>query len=312
MFTRRAAFTAIGATGAATMLAAAFPLHSAIAAGPRRLGDPAPVDEYAAANEAGRFKRPRHDSPLRDGKIARGDRDIVAAWFSDPTQRYRHFALGAEHEPASLVVSMKDRRTYKMVLPDDSVFEDREPRIVDIDGQDMVVAVRSYLKTGAALALIAVVPEKGLKIIAETPPIGRPFRWLNPAGIADFDGDGVLDIALVRTPHIEGELQLWTARNGALVQTQALDDVCNHALRSPHLKLHAIADFNGDGVADLAIPSQNRRSLRFLSFRGGRITEFSRFELPAVAAEDFSVVTRAGRPAVVVGFSAGRSMVVEP
>ncbi len=299
MLTRRAALAVLAAAGSGW--------HPASAAGTAKPGEPDTVDDAS-----GRFKRPRHDVPLRDGKVARGSRDIIAAWFSDATQRYRHFALGSEHEPASVVVSLKDRRTYKLTLPNDSVFEDREPRIVDIDGQDMVIAVRSYLKTGAALALIAVVPDKGLKIIAETPPIGTPFKWLNPAGVADFDGDGVLDIALVRTPHVDGELQLWTARDGALVQTQALDDVCNHALGSQHLKLHAIADFNGDGIADLAIPSQNRRGLRFFSFSGGRANEFSRIELPAVAAEDFRVVMQGGRPAVMVGFSAGRSMLVEP
>ena len=30
---------------------------------------------------------------------------------------------------------------------------------------------------------------------AETPPTGSPNTWLNPAGIADFDGDGMADIA---------------------------------------------------------------------------------------------------------------------
>ncbi len=259
----------------------------------------------------GRFKRPVHDKPLPGGKVARGNRQILAAWFSDPTQRYRHFALGAEYEPGSLVISTADHRAHKLALPADSVFEDREPRIVDIDGTDMVLVVRSYLKTGAALALVGIVGLEA-KVLIETPPIGAPFKWLNPIGPANFTGDGILQIALVRTPHINGQLQLWTARNGQLVQTFAIDDVCNHALGSPFLKLHAIADFNGDGVPALAVPSQDRRRIRFFSFKGGRAKEFASVEIPAVAAEDFQVVTKDGRPAVQVGFNAGRTMVVAP
>ena len=267
----------------------------------------------ASSDPPGRYRRPRGDTPLPDGKVARGTRNIAAAWFSDPTTRYRHFALGTEHEPETLVVSTSDRRVYRLKLPSDSVFEDREPRIADIDGdgQDEIIVVRSYLKQGAALAIIAVRGD-GLEIIAETPPIGEHFRWLNPAGVADFDGDGKPDVALVRMPHTHGELELWTLRDGKLVRTYRESDVSNHAVRGLHFKLSAVADFDGDGVADLAIPSFDRRSLRILGFRNGRVREIDRIALPAVAAEDFELVQRHGRPAVRVGLNGGRNVVVTP
>jgi FG-GAP-like repeat len=260
-----------------------------------------------------RFARPHADRPLPDGKLARGRRNIAAAWFSNPTARYRHFALGAEHEAETLVVSTTGRRVFLLTLPADSVFEDREPRIADVDGdgRDEVIVVRSYLKTGAALAIVAVRGD-GLEIVAETPPIGQPFRWLNPAGVGDFDGDGRPDIALVRMPQIAGELEVWTLRNGTLVRTASGDDVSNHAAGSRHLKLSAVADFNGDGIADLAIPSFDRRALRFLAFQGGRPIEFARIALPAAAAEDFRLVEKDGRAAVAVGLNGGRTVVVEP
>jgi hypothetical protein len=285
------------------LTAGAAMLHPALARGQFK----AEADVVDAPQ--GRFKRPRHDAPLKDGKIARGNRTILAAWFSNPTQRYRHFALGAEYEAASLVISTADHRAYKLALPEDSVFEDREPRIVDIDGVDMVIAVRTYLKQGAALALVAIIDNE-IRIVVETPAIGAPFKWLNPIGPANFAGDGILQIALVRTPHIDGQLQLWTARNGEMIQTVAVDDVCNHAIRSPFMKLHAIADFNGDGIPDLAVPSQDRRRIRFLSFKGGRAREFASAELPAMAAEDFKVVIRDGAPAVQVGLAGGRTVIV--
>lgn len=267
----------------------------------------------AAVEPTAPYRRPRTDRPLPGGKVGRGARNIAAAWFSDPTTRYRHFVLGSEHEAETLVVSTSSRRVYKLTLPADSVFEDREPRIADVDGdgEDEVIVVRSYAKTGAALAVVGVRGD-GIAIIAETPPIGEPFQWLNPAGVADLDGDGRPDIALVRMPHTMGELEVWTFKDGGLVRTYVESDVSNHALRSAHVNLSAIADFDGDGVADLAVPSLDRRSLRVLSFRAGQVHELRRISLPAVAAENFRLVETGGRMSVRVGLNGGRVILVTP
>lgn len=63
--------------------------------------------------------------------------------------------------------------------------------------------------------------------------------------------------------------------------------------------LSAIADFNGDGVADLAVPSLDRRSLRFISFNGG-VRELARKPLPAPAASDFVIEWEGSKPIVAV------------
>jgi hypothetical protein len=290
--------------------AIATPSHAQLSA-PLRGGEGTlqPIPEPAD----GRFRKPRNDVAFPGGKLVRGGRNISAAWFSGPVKRYHHQALGGDSEPETLTVSTADRRVFRLTLPADSVFEDRMPRLADVDGDgtDEVIVVRAYLKEGAALAIAAIRgPE--LKIIAETPPIGRPFRWLNPAGIGDFDGDGKPDIALVRTPHIAGELQIWTLVGGKLEQAYVTDDVSNHVAGSAHLALSAVADFNGDGIADLAVPSFNRRALRFFTAKGKRLREFASVPLDGAAAEDFRIVTKGGKPAVQVGFAGGRTAVVQP
>ena len=259
------------------------------------------------------YRKPSHDAPLRGGDVARGTLNIVAAWFSDATTRYRHTPFDSEPHPTTVSVATAQNRFFRFQLPKDSVFEDRTPRLVDVDGdgQDEVVVVRSYERKGAALAILAV-REAGLEIIAETPPIGTPFRWLNPAGFADFDGDGRPDIALVATPHRGGELQFWTLRDGRLEQIGSIDDVSNHAYGSRHMRLSVVADFNGDGVPDIAVPSNDRRQLRFITLAGGKLAELGEARLPAPAAEDFALVTVGGKPAVRVGLSGGRTVTISP
>ena len=248
---------------------------------------------------------------LKDLRIAKGRGVVAEAWLADPTQRYQHFVLGSDYEAGSLVVKLTNGKTLKLVLGEDAVFEDRQPRLADLDGDgvDEIVLVKSYLTRGAALAVISVRGDK-LVTIAETPPTGRPHTWINPAGIADFDGDGRLDIAYVQMPHILGLLRFWTLHDGKLVEIAQIAGVSNHVAGSPHLGLSAVADFDGDGIADLAIPSKDRRTLRVLTIKGGA-REIAHRPLSSEAGTDFVLENAAGRPSVVVGLANGRSRKID-
>jgi hypothetical protein len=240
---------------------------------------------------------------LPDARIALGKKEIVRAWYARPTTRYGHGVLGDAIEADSVVIESRDGRLHTVDAGKGAVFEDIEPRIAEWDDGEKVIAVKSYLAAGSALAVIGR-QNGGYAVLAETPPIGTPNRWLNPAGIADFDGDGSFEIALVRMPHALGRLELWRWTKGKLAKIAEANDTSNHAIGSRSLKLGAVADFDGDGVADLAIPSFDRRAVRLLSFKGG-IREIARLALPAPVATDF-VLLRAPAPEVLLGLSDGK------
>ena len=50
-------------------------------------------------------------------------------------------------------VRLQDGAVLAHRLPSYSVYEDLEPRIIDLNGEEMVLAVRAYLNAGAAIAV---------------------------------------------------------------------------------------------------------------------------------------------------------------
>ncbi len=207
---------------------------------------------------------PAPDLGLPDGQIAVAAKgDLRRAWYSRPTRRYGHAVLGDDIEAGSLVAEDDQGRHYELLLDRSYVFEDITPRIFDLDrdGDNEIIAIRSSLNNGAAIAIYGL--EGGaLKLLAATPEIGRSHRWLNIAGIGDFPGAGVNAIAWVETPHIGGILLMgvFDGRDFEIFSNH-YRGFSNHFIGSRELGLSAIGDFNDDGVPDLAIPSAGRDSM---------------------------------------------------
>ncbi|MGF1501394.1 MAG: FG-GAP repeat domain-containing protein [Paracoccaceae bacterium] len=156
----------------------------------------------------------------------------------------------------------------RVTLPKDRVFEDRAPRLADLDGdgQPEVVVVESSLRGGAELAIYA---HEGRRLVkrAATPPIGARNRWRAVVGIADLDADGRPEIAEVVTPHIGGTLRLWAYRDGALTELASAEGYSNHRIGERAI-VSAVRDC-GAGP-ELVLPDFGWRSLRAVRlWRGG-------------------------------------------
>lgn len=154
---------------------------------------------------------------------------VVSAQYDDPTTRYAHGILGDAIEHGALVVQTTKGRRLRFVLPKSRVFEDTEPRVVDVDGdgEAEVVVVETDARRGARLAIYGV---DGL--IAANEYIGRSNRWLAPVGIAaaDLDGDGLVELAYVDRPHLAKTLKIYRYQGRALTLVASYPGVTNHRI----------------------------------------------------------------------------------
>jgi hypothetical protein len=272
----------------------------------------APAGERIALTFIEKLEERKHpNGALPDGQLATGTRDIARARFAETTTRYDHGILGDKIETGALEIGARDGKRHIVRLRDDAVFEDLEPRLADLDrdGHDEIIVVKSYLKRGSSLAVIALRWGR-YEIVAETPPLGAPHRWLDPAGIAGFNGDGKTDITLVRQPHVIGSLELWSWRDGAMRKPAELADIANHIAGTRAIDMAAVADFDGNGVADIAAPSLDLSRFRIVSF-APQPREISSVPLPAQAVTNLGLVADSARaPAIALGLADGSLVVV--
>jgi len=164
----------------------------------------------------------------------------LTARLRDPTDRYDHDVLGGIPPWTVLQVDALAcgacRHGYEgtsVHLPETLVFEDIAPRLWDVsgDGRPEIVVVESDIGKGARLAVWSW-SERGaaLSRVAATDFIGQPQRWLAPAGVGDFDGDGQIEIAYVDRPHLRRELVFVRLEGDTLREVARVAGLTNHQI----------------------------------------------------------------------------------
>jgi hypothetical protein len=232
---------------------------------------------------------------IPNGGIAQGSRNIRRAWLVSPTHRYPHGALGDKIEAGGVRAILSSGVSVEYRLDAASVFEDLTPRLIDLDadGKDEIAVVRSYLGRGSALAVFSA-EETGMRLFAESRPIGATNRWLNPVGAGNFDGDGEVELAAVVTPHIGGVLTVYKYSRRSLRPIYSRFGFSNHAMGSRELGMSAITD--ADGVVDIVLPDASRRNVKAMTVRGGRFGELAIARHTTEVKTNMVAVDLDGRP----------------
>jgi hypothetical protein len=178
--------------------------------------------------------------------------------------------------------------TYR--LPDGAQFTERKPLLIDLkqDGLQEVLTVRR--DADGSSRMVVFFPSAGkLTPVAETPPVPDNSS-LDPIGLADFEGKGQEQIALVSSPESNGYLETYAFQAGVLQRKWRLYGYSSLLAGIGREGVSVLADFNGDGVMDLLLPRNDLLGLGIVTMAGGYSRPLWRTDFLVPLASDFAVL----------------------
>lgn len=218
---------------------------------------------------------------LRDGIISHGKKNIQSAWLSNETTEYNHGVIGDAIEAKSLSIVSKEGQSFTLTLDNRYVFEDRLARLYDIDkdGEDEIFVILSHADRGASLAMFEL-KDNVLTQTATTGYIEKAFRWLNVVGFGDVNGNGILDVSIVITPHIGGYLTTYEYKNGELIEVYEKYGFTNHHYGSSELGMSKVSDVDGDRTDELIVLEDDGHTLQVINYKDDRYTVLKSIKNP--------------------------------
>lgn len=238
------------------------------------------------------------------GRVVVSDLGLAAAYTGADASRYAHDIMGTAHLSTSLTVMDMGfgQIVGRVELPAPQVFEGLSPLWADVDGDgqpDLIVTI-SDAEAGARIAVYRADGDP----LAQGPAIGRGERWRHQLAWAAFGVDGEHLLAEVLTPHLGGIVGFFRYDGaGGLERVARLEGFTSHVLDSPNLDMAVAGDFNGDGQAEIVLPSQALDRIASLALNAdGEIVERWSLPLDGVLVTNLSAVTLAdGRLALAAG-----------
>lgn len=247
---------------------------------------------------------------LPDSRIAAGARDFAV--IAGATDRYDHGALGDELEGSSVVVGQPGGEVANVLrLEDSRVFEGAAPMLTNLGGSEKpeIIATVSDPEGGARLVAYEFAVDS-IERSWESEPLGSGNRWRHQIAVAPFGPNGELELASVKTPHLDATVEFHAIDGDELKLRASAPGYSSHQFGSPNLDRAIAGDFDGNGRPELVLPTLDGSALAGIERQGDGAAEVWRLPLPAPLTSNLAAVAdQRGKLLLIGGVEDGSLLV---
>lgn len=221
-------------------------------------------------------KRTYEEKTIGSDPVTENEISVV---LTGETTRYAHGILGDSIESTGFKVYKNDDLVGAYELPESRVFETLRPTMAEIIPENEgleILLTSSNKREGARVDIFSIRGE----LLGSSPSIGRGFRWLHLLGVAPMGEDFEPTVALVRTPHINGILELYRWNGSSMVKKASLGNVSTHQIGSDNLNMAVLLD------SMIILPTFDYRKLLIVQMREDYLVVTETFSLPARIASN--------------------------
>ncbi|MEL6308840.1 MAG: hypothetical protein AAFQ52_11910 [Chloroflexota bacterium] len=200
-----------------------------------------------------------------DARIVVSDDNRIAVYAGATNERYVHGIMGDDIEGSEVVILQIVDGAFEILeritLTGDAVYEGLSPMWADVNGdgaQDLITTV-SDSQSGSRIRAY-IFTDEGVQTV-DGVPIGRGNRWQHQLVWASFAPDGTFELVEVLTPHIGGVVRFYQYQGDRLEIVAELSGYTSHVIGSRNLDMAVAGDFNGDGIPEIVLPSQDRMTI---------------------------------------------------
>ncbi|MFT7621290.1 MAG: poly(3-hydroxybutyrate) depolymerase [Myxococcota bacterium] len=222
----------------------------------------------------------------------------TSAVLTGPTDQYAHGVLGDAIEASAITLIDADGKLLSIPIQEGAVVEGLSPMLADLDGDGVaeVIATVSDATGGARLSAWRL----DGTAVGQGPPVGQGNRWRHQLAVAPLGPGGELELAVIKTPHIGGVLELYRLVDGALeIVAESAPDYRTHTIGSRNLDLALAADLHPAEGLEILVPRQSWQEWVVLKHTESGIEELG--QVPLSGGVGSNLTTSAHGTGIAVG-----------